>query len=138
MARGGDDFNSITVEEIRYPVRLTNYGREWANTPLNPGERGSEGLSFCTPPPNQDYANIPNGTPELLPKGTVTQRRLGTEGPCLHILELPREQLCQVKSPHPAPQVHLLWLKGYHPTPPHRKATHANTLWSQECSCQFI
>lgn len=32
-------------------MRLTNCGREWANTPLSPGERGSEGLSFCTPPP---------------------------------------------------------------------------------------
>lgn len=80
----------------------------------------NERLSFCTPSPNQDYANIPNGTPGKLPKGIVSQRRLGTEDPCLHILTLPRERLCQVEGPHPTPQVTLLWRRKAvtHATPP--------------------
>lgn len=89
----------------------------------------NERLSFCTPSPNQDSANIPNGTPGKLPKGIVSQRRLGTEDPCLHILTLPREQLCQVEGPHPTPQVNLLWRRKavchpHHSTPKPLKQIH--------------
>lgn len=122
-------------EKIVYIIRLTNYGRKWANTFLSRDERRNDGLNFSHPTPaSWGHKRNISKTLGYLPKDTFSQgRRLGTEGLVSQILPVARRKLLCDRSYSPQPPTRPPLGKKWH----HPHVTRP-TLWSHKCQCWFV